>query len=197
MRQQIEEAFTWRTSARLSQVKAAVPDILKYLSMKESSVLLSIHNSRWLSCWCPMYVVLFLKRRKDPADMVRYHTKTLTSTIGKVLERLITNCLPWWLEEHLVLSSWQVGFHKGRSTTDQCLSQFTPGELQLTQRRHTIATFLDFSRTYDRVWRTGLLMQMLMMDVHCRFTERISCRFIHLTARVRVNGNIGHSRNKS
>ena len=80
-RQQIIEAFIpgefQQPLSRLKVGKVAgpdgiVPDLLKQLSMKGSSVLLSILNSSWLSSWCTQswrsaYVVLFLKKRKGPS----------------------------------------------------------------------------------------------------------------------------------
>ena len=138
--------------------------------------MLNILNSSWLSIWCPQswrsaYVVPFLKKRKDPADVGSYRQIAPTSTIGKVLERLIANLL-----RNSALSPWQAGIRKGCSTTDQYLrvSQFISDGFQSTQRRSTIATFFDFSRAHDSVWRMGLLMEMSTMGVPRRFTEWLS-----------------------
>ena len=120
---QIEEAITHgELRQSLSQQKAGkaagpygiVPDLHKHLSSKWSSVLLNILYSSWLSNWCPQswrsaYVVPFLKNGKDLADVWCYRPIALTSTIGKVLERLIANRLSWWLEEHSAHSPWQAG----------------------------------------------------------------------------------------
>ena len=51
-----------------------------------------------------------------------YRPIALTSTIGKLPERLIVNRLPRWLVAKSLLSPWQAGFRKRRCTTDQCLS---------------------------------------------------------------------------
>ena len=124
--------------------------------------------------------------------MGSYRQIALTSTIGKVLERLIANRLSWWLEERSALSPWQAGFRMRRSTTDQCLwlSQFITDGLQSTQRRRSIGTLFDLSLAYDRVWRTGLLMKMSKMGVPSRFTEWLTFWFINRIARVLVNGAI-------
>ena len=132
-RLQIVEAFTpGELQQALSQLKAGkmagpdgiAPDLLKHLSSKGPSVLLNILDSIWLSSWCSQswrlaYVVPFLKMGQNPADMGSYRPIALTSSIGKVLERLITNQLSWWLEEHLSLSPRQLSFRNGCSTTDQ------------------------------------------------------------------------------
>ena len=73
----------------------------------------------------------------DPANVGSYRPIALTSTMWKVLERLIANRLSWWLEEHSSLSPWLAGFRNGRSTDDQCLwqSYFISNGFQSTHRR--------------------------------------------------------------
>ena len=128
--------------------------------------------------------------------MESYRSMALTSSIGIVLKKLDANRLSWWREEHSALKSWQAGFHKGCSTTDQFLrlSQFISDGFQSTQRRRNIANFFDFTRAYDHVWRTGLLMKMSKMGVPNRFTESFSSWFLNRTPRMQVNGTIGLSR---
>ena len=108
---------------------------------------------RALSIHCPVP-----QKAEGPSRRGKLPPNSVTSTIGEIMERLIANRLSWRLEEHSALSTWQAGFRKGRSATDQCLrlSQFISDRFQPTQRQHTIATFFDFSRLNDRVWHTGL-----------------------------------------
>ena len=104
-----------------------------------------------------------LKEGKDKTVIGGYRPSALTSTIGKLLEQMIAKQLPWWLEKHLILSPWQAGSQKDRSSTDRCLqlSQFVTDGFQSSQRRRTVATFFGFSRAYDGVWLTGLLLTRL------------------------------------
>ena len=83
-------------------------------------------NHIWLKGWCPQslrdaVIVPFLKKDEDPRSGDGYRLISLTSTICKLLEIMIVNRLSWWLEEHSLLSPWQAGFQKSRSTVDQCL----------------------------------------------------------------------------
>ena len=96
-RQQIEEAFTagehQQALSQLKAGKAASPngithDLIKHLSSKGSSFLLNVLNSSWLMSWClqswrSAYMIPFLKKGKDPADIGSYHPIALTMTIGK------------------------------------------------------------------------------------------------------------------
>jgi len=88
-----------------------------------------------------------------------YRPIALTSTLGKLMERLIVIRLSWWLEKKELLSEWQAGFQKGRSTTDPYirLSKFISDGFQSTARGGTVAIFFDFNKADNTVRRTYLL----------------------------------------
>ena len=133
------------------------PDLLKHLSADVGVELLKILNHSWLEGWCPqswrdVVIILFLKKDKDPQSVDSYRPIALTSTICKLIERVIVNRLSWWLEEHSLLSPWQTGFRKGRSTVDQCLrlSQHISDGIQSSEKLLTGMTLFDFSKANDR-----------------------------------------------
>ena len=55
-------------------------------------------------------------------------------------------------------------------------------------------TLFDFSKAYDRVWRTGLLLKMHLLGIPARFLVWISSWLTNRQARVRVNTKVGQSR---
>ena len=111
----------------------------------------------------------------------------LTSTICKLLERMIVNRLSWWLEERFLLSPWQAGFRKDRSRVDQCLrlSQHISDGFQSSRM-----TLFGFSKAYDRVWRTGLLQKMPLLGIPARFLVWTSSWMTNRQARVKVNAEV-------
>ena len=113
---------------------------------------------------CPV-----IKKEKYPQAVSSYLPIALTSTIRKLLERLIVNKLSWWLEEKSLLSPGQAGFRKRRCTTDQCLrlSQFVSDGFQSTNKERPVLMLFDYSKACDTVWRTGLLQKMLDIGVLC------------------------------
>ena len=87
------------------------PDLLKHLPLNTQKELLFILNASWTTGWCPqawrtVTIVPFLKKEKDPQAVNSYRPIALTSTIRKLLERLIVNRLSWWLEAKSLLSPW-------------------------------------------------------------------------------------------
>ena len=125
-----------------------------------------------------------------------YRPIALTSTIEKLLERLIVNRLSWCLEAKSLLSPWQAGFSKRRCTTDQCLrlSQFVSDGFQSTNKERTVLMLFDYSKAYDTVWRTGLLQKMLDIGVQLRFVQWTTAWLTNRIARVQINGVTGRCR---
>ena len=128
--------------------------------------------------------------------MSSYRPIALTSTIEKLLERLIVNRLSWWLEAKSLLSPWQAGFRKRRCTTDQCLrlSQFVSDGCQSTNKERTVLMLFDYSKAYDTVWRTGLLQKMLDIGVSLRFVQWTTAWLTNRIARVQLSGVTGRCR---
>ena len=176
------------------------PDLFKHLPADVEVELLKILTHSWLEgfqSWRDVVIIPFFKKDKDPQSVDSYRPIALTSTICKLLERMIVNRLSWWFEEHLFLSLWQAGFRKGRSTVDQCfrLSQHISDGFQ-SERLRTGMTLFDFSKAYDRVWRTGLLQKMHLLGIPARFLVWISSWLTSRQARVRVNARLTLNTNK-
>ena len=174
-------------------------DLLKYLPLNTQKELLFILNASWTTGWCPQAwrtatIIPFLK--KDQQAVSSYRPIALTSTIGKLLERLIVNRLSWWLEAKSLLSPWQAGFRKRRCTTDQCLrlSQFVSDGFQSTNKERTVLMLFDYSKAYDTVWRTGLLQKMLDIGIPLRFVQWTTAWLTNRIARVQLNGVTGRCR---
>ena len=174
--QELEQASTPEEMATaLKTVKAekacvsdgVAQDLLKHLPLSTQKELLFILNTSWTTGWCPQAwrtatILPFLKKEKDPQAVSSYRPFAPTSTIGKLLERLIVNRLSRWLEAKSLLSPWQAGFSKRRCTTDKCLrlSQFVRDGFQSTIMERTVLMLFDYSKAYDTEWITGLLQKM-------------------------------------
>ena len=96
-----------------------------------------------------------------------YRPISLTSTMGKVMERLVTNRLRYFAECLNLLTPFQAGFRTGRSTEDQLLrlSQSISDEFQQVPMQRTVMALIDYFRAYDKVWRNALLFKLQQMGV--------------------------------
>ena len=112
------------------------------------------------------------------------------------MERLIVNRLAWWLDENQLLSNFQAGFRRGRSTVDQCLrlSQSIFDGFQKRPSERTLLTLFDYSKAYDTVWRTGLLTKMYDMGIPRRFISWVKAWLTNRLAGVRFGTTTSKAR---
>jgi hypothetical protein len=146
-------------------------DMLKNLSANNRTHLLYLFNSLYANEFVPTTwksaIVIPLLKPDKPADTVNsYHPISLTSCIGKLFERLITNRLSWFVEKNNIIGPEQAGFRKHRSTTDHAIVLDHDIKASFKHKRSTVAVFLDISKAYDTVWIEGLLYKLTRIGIH-------------------------------
>ena len=114
----------------LKDCKSPGPDkitneMIKHLGPKAKKVLLEIFNKSWKSgqvpqSWREAHMVPIHKKGKDKTNTGSYRPISLTSCVGKLLERMINSRLIWHLESKKLLSKCQAGFRQDHSTEDLC-----------------------------------------------------------------------------
>lgn len=92
--------------------------MLQKCGMKMKTELLKIFNG----CFTNEYMMKEWKRNQvifiDKPNKEKVRPITMSSCVGKVLERTINDRLMWWLEHNKLLDEVQNGFRKGRSCND-------------------------------------------------------------------------------
>src|SRR6218665_3846156 len=83
----------------------------------------------------------------------------------KIMERLVTNILQWFVEKNNFLSSNQSGFRKNRSTVDQILKIHDNILKKLKNKDNVLAVFIDFEHVYDMPHVPTLLKKLLNMGI--------------------------------
>ena len=93
---------------------------------------------------------------------------SLTSVVGKLLERLIHDRLQLCARQRGLLPCFQSGFRKLHSTLD-CLSRLTLATHDaFAQGQVLVAAFVDLEKAYDTVWRDALLAKLHRWGVRGR-----------------------------
>jgi len=170
-------------------------EMLKQLPKNATKVLLNYYNKLWIggifpSAWRHSIVLPVLKQGKSPTDPTSYRPISLTSTLCKVLEKMVATRLAYHLEKHNVLCAEQSGFRAGRSTMDQLM------RLQDTILKHnynkgyTVGVFIDFSSAFDMVWQKGLLIKMKNMGLTGNIFGFVDNFLTNRTMQVRVGGEL-------
>ena len=146
-------------------------EILRHLPIETLHILLDIINETWKSdtfpeSWREALIISIPKPGKDHFNPLNYRPITLTSFICKTVERMVNECLVWYLEKNGLLAKQQCGYRANRSTVDHliCLETFIRDAF--IQNQHLVAVFFDFQKAYDTTWKHGI--QQDLHDVGLR-----------------------------
>ena len=172
-------------------------EMIKHLGSAARSKLLELYNQSWRmgvfpSAWKEATIVPILKKNKDPKNKTSYRPISLLSCLGKTMERMVNRRLVWHLETNNLISSEQTAFRKNRSTEDQLtyLSQSVENAFQ--EKKKVVATFVDLSEAFDKVWKDGLLLKLSKAKISGLMFKWIKSFLCHRTARVKLDQNLSN-----
>ena len=128
---------------------------LTHLPATQRAVLLNILNKFYsTNCippeWKVADIIPILKPGKNPVDPAAYRPISLLSVIGKLMERMVSCRLRWFLESKNVLSSQQFGFRNQRSTLDPLAILEHEIQTGFRNQQITLVVTLDLSAAFDR-----------------------------------------------
>jgi len=133
--------------------------------------------------WKKATVVPILKTGKDPKSTASYRPISLTSTMGKSMERKINTRLNWLLETNIIANE-QAGFRIHRSTSEHIakFSQFIKNALD--NKRILTAVFVDFKSAYDPVWKENLLLKLVRSENRSNLLQWLESFISHRSCEV-------------
>jgi len=129
-------------------------------------------------------VVPLLKTSKDRTSTASYRPISLTSTMGKYMERIINTRLNWLLKTNNVIPNEQAGFRIHRSTSEHIaqLSQFIKDALD--NKRILTAVFIDFKSVYDSVWKENLLLKLVRCGIGSNLLQWLESFISHRACKI-------------
>ena len=125
--------------------------------------------------------------RDIPSD---YRPISLTSHIGKLIERIVRHQLTIYLEVNNLIDNEQHGSRTGRSTLSQLLTQHDDILTQLIEGNNVDLLFLDFSKAFDVVDHSILLKKMKYKGIHGKLLYWISEFLTNREQLVRVGSSL-------
>lgn len=170
-------------------------EMLKHLPEDAKEFLLKIINKIWDTGILPMswkiaIIVPVVKPRKDPTDPSSYRPIALTSCVCKLMEKMINTRLVWYLESKNLLSSFQFGFRKNRSTVDPLLRLANDIQQGFANRCQTIGVFFDLQKAYDTTWRHGIIKELFKMGIKGNMIRFINSFLSDRFIKVRIGNKI-------
>ena len=141
------------------------PILLKMLAPVISQTLTeifqqSLRQSTQPSDWLTQFVSPILKPGKDKLEPSSYRPISLTSVCCKILEHIIYSETMQHLENNNILSKLQHGYRRGCSTETQLLKVIQYLSKNLENCAQTDIISLDFSKAFDVVPHSRLLLKM-------------------------------------
>ena len=136
-------------------------EMLKHIGTKAKSKLLGIFNNSWKTghvpqSWREADMVPIHNKGKDRTNTDSYRPISLTSCVGKLIERMFNTRLVWQSEKNNIITPEQGGFRQHRSTEDQVTYIAQKIEDGFQDKQHTLTVWIDMEKAYDRVWKDGL-----------------------------------------
>ena len=74
---------------------------------------------------------------------------------------MINNRLVWYLEYNGIITAYQSGFRKKRSTIDQIIRLESAVREAFINKEHLVTVYIDLEKAYDTTWKYGI-----MKDLH-------------------------------
>ena len=122
-------------------------------------------------------------------DLRNYRPISVLPLLSKVFEKCICNRLISFLSKNNVLSRYQFGFQKKKSTTDALLNYIEYVYRQLNGKSHTVGVALDFSKAFDTVSHDILLRKLLKYGIRGLAFSWFRSYLSGRTQKVRLSGD--------
>ena len=95
--------------------------------------------------------------------------------------------LVWLLESEHLISDFQSGFRRGRSTLDHLVSLESFVREAFIKKEHAVAVFFDLEKAYDTTWKQGIMKDLHAMGFRGRLPIFIKSFLANRHFRVRLN----------
>ena len=110
--------------------------------------------------WKTATIIPILKKYKEASNPRNYRPISLTSCLGKILDKLLNKRLYWFLETNNFLPIEQSGFRRGRSTIDNLICLESEIRHAILNKQFLTAVFLDIDKAYDSCWHLTILKEL-------------------------------------
>ena len=124
---------------------------------------------------------------KDNAE--NYRPISITSQIGKTLEKIVRKSIMSHLTENSILSDHQHGFCEGKSCLTNLIEALEDITSMIDDGKPVDAVFLDFKKAFDKVSHERLLHKIHQMGIHGTLLQWITNFLSDRTQRVKVNNS--------
>ena len=192
------------TIANLRIKSAAGPDGISHKDIKEMGPktrnhLLAIFNKcyrigHFPRLWKLAWIRMLPKKGKDPTKSKSYRPISLTSCLGKLMERLILPRLDSLTRTMGLENKRQSGYKKGRCTADSILRLVEDSYFAFKKNGCLVALFVDMNKAFDAVWHRGLIYKMRKNNLPTKVVRLMTSFLTDRTFQVKENETLSAPR---
>ena len=186
---------------QLKKKKSPGPDnitneMLQHVGNIAQQKLLDIFNPSWRDgqvpqCWKEARMIPVLKKGKNKSRVLSYRPISLTSCVCKTMERIVNARMQWYLESESFIVPEQAGFRRHKSTEDQTTHLAQVIEDAFQAQKVMLAAFIDLQKTFDKVWKDGLLIKLLRSGIQGNLYQWTKSYLHNRRAGALVDGHCG------
>jgi len=170
-------------------------ELLKQIPRCSQTVILGFFNTVWSaghlpSNWKEAVVCPLLKADKSPFSASSYRPVALTSTLCKLMEKMVATRLRYRLETNKLFNTHQSGFRKNRSTIDHILRLADDAHKAVHNKQFTLAVMVDLEKAFDLVWHKGLLYKMEKLGFEGNILQFVSDFLSNRSIQVRIGSSL-------
>ena len=177
--------------------KSSGPDSLPYIfiqkmSMEQLNLMLNFYNyvysHGYPEEWKEGDIIALHKPGKIKTSPDSYRPITLTNCLAKIIEKMVNRRLKRYLEESNFYTPYQSGFRARHSTLDGVTRLEHSAFKAIKNKKYCIATMLDISQAFDKVWHHGLLMKIKTAGLSGDLPKFIQQMLQNRRIRVKIGG---------
>ena len=110
----------------------------------------------------------------------------LSSVLGKLFQKILNKRLLWYLESNNILSPFQYGFRKGRSTIQPLLDLQNEINESSLSKSCLYSIFFDLQEAYPRVWRHYISTKLFEIGLRGNLPSILQSFLNNRTLKVRI-----------
>ena len=120
-----------------------------------------------------------------------YRGISITSCLGKLFSAVLCKRLYNEIETNNLISKYQIGFVKGKRTSDHIFVLKYIIEEYKSKKRPVYACFVDLKKAYDTIWRDGLFYKLLYNHkLSPTFELILQSMYSNLESCVKIDGSV-------
>lgn len=135
-------------------------------------------------------IIIPIHKSGNAKDPNNYRGITISSCLGKVFTKIMSNRLTKWLLDTNGLSEYQIGFKPQCRTSDHVFVLKSIIDHMKKHRKRVFACFIDFRKAFDSVWRDGLMFKLYKCGLGTKFCSMMGNMYSRLTSCVKIGNKI-------